>query len=91
MHKREACKKILIVKPSSLGDVVHSLPFLNAMKRCFPKAEIHWVIAKGLEGLLEDHPMIDKLDHHQQGPLEESLANRQYPERDQGTFQTAQA
>lgn len=61
MHKREACEKILIVKPSSLGDVVHSLPFLNAMKRCFPKAEIHWVIAKGLEGLLEGHPMIDKL------------------------------
>lgn len=54
-------KKILIVKPSSLGDVVHSLPFLNAVKACFSKAEIHWVIAKGLEGLLEGHPMINKL------------------------------
>jgi lipopolysaccharide heptosyltransferase I len=53
--------KILIVKPSSLGDVVHSLPFLNVMKTCFPKAEIHWVIAKGLEKLLEGHSMIDKL------------------------------
>ncbi len=52
---------MLIVKPSSLGDVVHSLPFLNAMKRCFPDAEIHWVVAKGLEDLLEGHPMIDKL------------------------------
>lgn len=61
MHKKNSVKKILIVKPSSLGDVVHSLPFLNAMKSCFPKAEIHWVIAKGLEGLLEGHPMIDKL------------------------------
>ncbi|MBM4136474.1 MAG: lipopolysaccharide heptosyltransferase II [Nitrospira sp.] len=54
-------KKILIIKPSSLGDVVHSLPFLNAIRTCFPKAEIHWVIAKGLEGLLEGHPMINKL------------------------------
>ncbi len=54
-------KKILIVKPSSLGDVVHSLPFLNAIRSCFPKAEIHWVIAKGLEGLFEGHPMINKL------------------------------
>lgn len=61
MHKMKSFRKILIVKPSSLGDVVHSLPFLNAMKTCFPKAEIHWVIAKGLEGLLEGHPMIDKL------------------------------
>ena len=53
--------KILIVKPSSLGDVVHSLPFLNAMKTCFPEAEIHWVIAKGLEGLLDGNPMIERL------------------------------
>ena len=54
-------QKILIVKPSSLGDVVHSLPFLNAMKTCFPEAEIHWVIAKGLEGLLDGNPMIERL------------------------------
>jgi lipopolysaccharide heptosyltransferase I len=61
MHKKTACKKILIVKPSSLGDVVHSLPFLNAVHECFPGAEVHWVIAKGLEGLLEGHPMIHRL------------------------------
>jgi lipopolysaccharide heptosyltransferase I len=53
--------KILIIKPSSLGDVVHSLPFLNSIKSCYPKSEIHWVIAKGLEELLEGHPMINKL------------------------------
>jgi heptosyltransferase I len=61
MKRIKKCKKILIVKPSSLGDVVHSLPFLNAVKSCFPKAEIHWVIARGLEGLLECHPMVDRL------------------------------
>ena len=54
-------QKILIVKPSSLGDIVHSLPFLNTLKTCFPKTEIHWVIAKGFEGLLDGHPMIDRL------------------------------
>ncbi|MDA8432354.1 MAG: glycosyltransferase family 9 protein [Nitrospiraceae bacterium] len=54
-------EKILIIKPSSLGDVVHSLPFLNAIRTCFPKAGIDWVIAKGLEGLLEGHPMVDRL------------------------------
>jgi len=61
MHNKVNCRKILVVKPSSLGDVVHSLPFLNAIRKCFPKAEIHWVIAKGLEDLLEGHPMINKL------------------------------
>ena len=53
--------KILIVKPSSLGDVVHSLPFLSSIRSCFPKSEIHWVIAKGLEGLLDGNPMISRL------------------------------
>lgn len=59
MKKTKSYRKILIVKPSSLGDVVHSLPFLNAMKSCFPHAEIHWLIARGLEELVTGHPMID--------------------------------
>ncbi|MFZ5997243.1 MAG: lipopolysaccharide heptosyltransferase II [Nitrospirota bacterium] len=54
-------RKVLIIKPSSLGDVVHSLPFLDAMNETFRTAEIHWVIARGLEGLLDSHPMVHKL------------------------------
>ncbi len=54
-------EKILIVKPSSLGDVVHSLPFLSSIRSCFPRSEIHWVIAKGLEGLLDGNPMVSRL------------------------------
>jgi len=54
-------EKILIVKPSSLGDVVHSLPFLNAIRKRYPEAEIHWLVFKGFEGLLEGHTMIHKL------------------------------
>ncbi|MEO0266395.1 MAG: glycosyltransferase family 9 protein, partial [candidate division WOR-3 bacterium] len=54
-------KKILIVKPSSLGDIVHSLPFLNAINMHFPQAEIHWLIASAFKDLLEGHPMIYKL------------------------------
>lgn len=58
---REIPEKILIIKPSSLGDIVHSLPFLQVIRNSFPSAEIHWVVAKGFEGLLKDHPMINKL------------------------------
>ncbi len=54
-------KKILIIKPSSLGDIVHSLPVLDALNRCFPDAEIDWLVAKGFEGILEGHPMLRKL------------------------------
>ncbi len=56
MHKR-----ILIVKPSSLGDIIHTLPLLNALKTSEPESEIDWVVAKGFEGLLIGHPMINKL------------------------------
>ncbi len=53
--------KILIIKPSALGDIVHTLPFLNALHQRFPGAEIHWVVARGLHRFLEGHPMISKL------------------------------
>ena len=54
-------KKILIIKPSALGDIVHTLPFLAAVHDRFPGAEIHWVVARGLHHFLEGHPMITKL------------------------------
>ncbi|MCL5024616.1 MAG: glycosyltransferase family 9 protein [Nitrospirae bacterium] len=53
--------KILLIKPSSLGDIFHSLPVLDALHHCFPEAKIHWVVARGLEGVLEGHPMLEKL------------------------------
>jgi heptosyltransferase I len=54
-------RKLLIVKPSSLGDIIHSLPFLNVMHECFPEAQIHWLVAEGNEGVLQGNPMISKL------------------------------
>ena len=57
----ETPRKILVIKPSSLGDIIHSLPFLGALRECFPRAEIHWVVARAFYGLLEGHPMLDRL------------------------------
>jgi len=53
--------KILIIKPSSLGDIVHSLALLSALKDCYPEAEIHWVVASQFKGILEENPLIKKL------------------------------
>ena len=53
--------KILIIKPSSFGDVIHGLPVLHALSARFPEAEIHWVVAKGFDGILQEHPLIHKL------------------------------
>jgi len=53
--------RILIVKPSALGDIVHALPFLYALKKRFPWARIDWVVAHGLHRFLAGHPMINRL------------------------------
>lgn len=46
--------KILILKPSSLGDVIQALPVLRLLKRQFPQSQIYWWIEAGLAPLLED-------------------------------------
>ena len=48
--------KILILKPSSLGDVFQALPVLRLLKLRWPEAEIFWWIDAGLAPLLEDDP-----------------------------------
>ncbi len=37
-------KRILIVKTSSLGDIVHNLPVASDLRRHFPDARIDWVV-----------------------------------------------
>jgi lipopolysaccharide heptosyltransferase II len=48
--------KILILKPSSLGDVIHALPVLRLLKLHYPKAEIFWWIDSALAPLIEGDP-----------------------------------
>ena len=52
---------ILIIKPSSLGDVIHALPFLKAIKDRYPDSRVDWVISRRLKGIIEDNPLIDEL------------------------------
>lgn len=44
--------KVLILKPSSLGDVVQALPLLRLLKQHLPDAEVHWWLAAELRPLL---------------------------------------
>ena len=54
-------RRVCIVKPSSLGDVVHALPTLAALRRLWPSAHLAWVVNAGLVGLLEGHPDLDEV------------------------------
>jgi lipopolysaccharide heptosyltransferase I len=55
----ETLKNILIIKPSSLGDVVLALPALSALRKSFPDAEISWLIRPEFAPLIENHPHLD--------------------------------
>lgn len=48
--------KILLLKPSSLGDVVQAVPVLRLLKKHWPTSEIHWWLAADLVPLLEGDP-----------------------------------
>ena len=52
--------KILIIKPSSLGDVVQALPTVARIRRKFPDAHIAWLINAELTSLLKNCPVINE-------------------------------
>ena len=54
-------KSILIIKPSSLGDIVHTLPAVAAIREAHPQAEITWVINPEWATLLRGNPDVDHL------------------------------
>jgi len=52
---------ILIVKLSSLGDVIHTLPAAQALKRRFPESRITWAVERAHSGVLRGLPFIDEV------------------------------
>lgn len=61
MLPRLTAVKILLLKPSSLGDVIHALPVLRLLKRHLPEAEIHWWLDSALAPLLEGDPEVARV------------------------------
>src|SRR4051794_37940337 len=49
-------RRIALLKPSALGDIVHALPVLTALRERFPDARITWVVNKSYEPLIAGHP-----------------------------------
>jgi len=58
LHGANHALKILILKPSSLGDVIHALPVLRLLKLHWPNSEVFWWLDAGLFPLLKDDPDI---------------------------------
>lgn len=53
--------RILIVRLTAVGDVIHGMPVACALRDAFPNATLGWVVEGGGGDLLEGHPAIDHL------------------------------
>jgi len=51
-----APRRVLIVKPSALGDVITALPVLRGLRRSFPEAEVTWLVNTAYAPLLAEDP-----------------------------------
>ncbi|WP_169979203.1 glycosyltransferase family 9 protein [Tautonia rosea] len=52
-------RRVCLIKPSALGDVIHALPVLATLRDRWPSAHFSWVINRGLVGLVEGNPALD--------------------------------
>lgn len=56
-----ACRRVLVIKPSSLGDLVHTLPSVHLLKQRFPHWEISWLAHPAFAPLLEGNPDLKEI------------------------------
>lgn len=56
-----SARRIGLLKPSALGDIVHALPVLSALRQRWPNAHITWIVNRSYAPLLEGHPHLDEV------------------------------
>ncbi len=54
-------ERFLIIRTSSLGDIVHSIPVAAALKEKYPYSQISWIVEERFQEILTGHPCIDHL------------------------------
>jgi len=54
-------RKILLIKLSAVGDVVHTIPVLNKLRRRYPLAQLDWLVTPAIAELLRHHPAITNI------------------------------
>jgi len=58
---KDPAQRFLIVRLSSIGDIVHALPAAGALAETFPQAEIHWVVERRHALLLQGNPHLQHI------------------------------
>jgi ADP-heptose:LPS heptosyltransferase len=63
-------KKILVIRFSSIGDIVLTTPVVRCLKQQIPDAQIHFLTKKQFTGLLENNPYLSKVYSFEKNILE---------------------
>lgn len=66
-------RHLALLKPSALGDIVHALPVLTAIRQRFPNTRISWIVNRVYAPLLEGHPDLDAVIPFDRGALRGGL------------------
>ncbi|GLR12563.1 ADP-heptose--LPS heptosyltransferase [Chitinimonas prasina] len=53
--------KILLIRMSSMGDIIHNFPAVTELRRHFPEAVVHWVVEEAFVGLAGLHPGVNRI------------------------------
>ena len=53
--------RILIIKTSALGDIIHALPLLDYLHQVAPGVRIDWVVEEAFSELLSGNPLVERL------------------------------
>jgi heptosyltransferase-1 len=61
MASSHAYERILIVKLSAIGDIIHTLPAVAALRRTYPEAWLAWMVERAGASLLRGNPDLDEL------------------------------
>jgi lipopolysaccharide heptosyltransferase I len=60
-------ERVCIIKPSSMGDVIHAMPILSALRGRWPSAHLAWVVNRPFTDLLDGHRHLDELIVYDRG------------------------
>jgi ADP-heptose:LPS heptosyltransferase len=68
--------RILILRLSALGDILHGLPVASALRRAFPDAYLGWLVEDRGAELLRGNPLLDRLHELPRRLMKEDLKRR---------------
>lgn len=70
----ETPSRILIIRPSALGDVCRTVPALVSLRRAFPNAEIDWLVQDAFADAIRYHPALTNVVEFHRNKLSKGLA-----------------